>query len=143
MLTSENESGSFSSISITWHSFRRIRIDSYCWVSLGNHPNLDSCLSETFNYDWFSYPDNGSVQLLLSFLFLFWLIFMFLGMHPFLPDCPIIWLITAYNLFILLIVFLAVGCDLSSFIHDFNNLSAFSFILTSLSSGFSLLLLFS
>ena len=54
-------------------------------------------------------------------------VYMFLEMYPFLLDCLICWCGVAHSSYNCL-YFFGVGCDLSSFIHDFIYLGPFSFL---------------
>ena len=67
---------------------------------------------------------------------------MFLGICPFVPDCPFYWWIIAHNI-LLLFYFCSVVCDLSSFILDFMYLVLSFFFLIKLASGLSILLILS
>ena len=70
-------------------------------------------------------------------------VYMFLGMHPFLPDCQICWcrvlIVCSYNS----LYFFGVSCDLSSFIHDFIYWVLSLFFLISRARGLSILLILS
>ena len=75
-----------------------------------------------------------SVSLLVMSLFKFciffvsvFVIYMFLGICPFLPDWPICWHIIAHNILIIVFFSCGVGCDLSSFICDIIYLGSFLF----------------
>ena len=83
----------------------------------------------------------ASISLLVVGLFRFSLpgsvlvIYMSLGMHPFLPDCQICWCIVAHKFSYNCFYFFGVGCDFSSFIHDFIYLGPFSFLLDKSGQG--------
>ena len=105
-------------------------------IVLGSHLAPGSCLLGDF---WWLLQSPYWLWVCSGFLFLpgsVVVVYMCLGMHPFLPDCQICWRrvapLCSYNC----LYFFGVGCDLSFFIHDFIYLGPFSFLFDKSGQGF-------
>ena len=106
-------------------------------IPLESHLALDSCF-------W------GDFWILIQFLYCLWVcsnflslpvsvlvVYMFLGICWFLPDCPIYWHIIAHNIILLLFVFLQCLLWYLLFHHDFISLLNIGLSKFSTSSCFS------